>query len=492
MRIALGVLRADAGTITWRGPRPSPAAARHVGLSSRGARPLPEDDRPGPARLLRPAPGHDGRGSRPGGRASGSRGCTCRTSRAAGPASFPRATSRRCSSSPPSSTTPTSSSSTSRSPASIRSTSCSFARPSSSSGIVARRSSSRRTRWRRSRRCASRSRSSTEGRSVASGPIREVKRSTGRQSVILAVEGSHQLDWIGEVPGTRVLRPGVDRVELDLEPGTDPEVVLAAAVAHGVRVRHFEVADPTLEQVFIELVGHPADDDEQLAPVPSAATVRRRPGGARGMTEPDAERHDPTFPNTSIVARREFLERVKSRPYAASTVLLSLLAMFVAFLPIIIRLVDRDTTTTIAIVADDAELAAADLLDHEGRPCHIDRRLRELLGLPDRDGSEPRRRRGRRRPGRRGAHRRARRQRPARLHVPDRARVSARIGASSSRSARSRSPSSSGRTSSSRPAARRSCHRPSTSSPVPDRTSAGHRSVPPRSPAASCSARSSW
>lgn len=69
-------------------------------------------------------------------------------------------------------------------------------------------------------------------------------------------------------------------------------------------------------------------------------------------------RHDPTFPNTRIIARREFTERVLSRPYAASTVLLALLAIFVAFLPIIIRLADRDSTTTIAIVADDADLAA--------------------------------------------------------------------------------------------------------------------------------------
>ncbi len=75
------------------------------------------------------------------------------------------------------------------------------------------------------------------------------------------------------------------------------------------------------------------------------------------MTQPPSVRHDPTFPNTGIVARREFLERVRSRPYAASTVLLALLAVFVAFLPIIVRLVDRDTTTTIAIVADDQELA---------------------------------------------------------------------------------------------------------------------------------------
>lgn len=75
------------------------------------------------------------------------------------------------------------------------------------------------------------------------------------------------------------------------------------------------------------------------------------------MTGPVDGRHDPTFPNTRIVAKREFLERVRSRPYAGSTILLALLAMFVAFLPIVIRLIDRDTTTTIAIVADDAELA---------------------------------------------------------------------------------------------------------------------------------------
>ncbi|MES2209126.1 MAG: ABC transporter permease [Chloroflexota bacterium] len=75
------------------------------------------------------------------------------------------------------------------------------------------------------------------------------------------------------------------------------------------------------------------------------------------MTGEHGARHDATFPNTRIVARREFLERVRSRPYAASTVLLALLAVLVAFMPIIVRLVDRDTTTTIAIVADDAALA---------------------------------------------------------------------------------------------------------------------------------------
>lgn len=76
------------------------------------------------------------------------------------------------------------------------------------------------------------------------------------------------------------------------------------------------------------------------------------------MIDRRAERPDPILPNTGIVARREFTERVRSRPYAASTILLSMLAIFVSFLPIIVRLIDRDTTTTIAIVADDAALAA--------------------------------------------------------------------------------------------------------------------------------------
>jgi ABC-2 type transport system permease protein len=66
---------------------------------------------------------------------------------------------------------------------------------------------------------------------------------------------------------------------------------------------------------------------------------------------------DPILPNAQIVARREFVERVRSRPFFASTVLLAALAVFVAFMPVIIRVIDRGTTTTIAVVADDPALA---------------------------------------------------------------------------------------------------------------------------------------
>ena len=53
MRICPGDPRADGGAIRWDGTRPRDAAAPHLGLPARGARPLSADDRPRPARLLR-------------------------------------------------------------------------------------------------------------------------------------------------------------------------------------------------------------------------------------------------------------------------------------------------------------------------------------------------------------------------------------------------------------------------------------------------------
>jgi ABC-2 type transport system ATP-binding protein len=104
------------------------------------------------------------------------------------------------------------------------------------------------------------------GRVVVGGPIREVKRASGRPMIRLAVDDDAELGWVRDVPGVRITRAGFDYSELELDPGVEPESVLAAAVARGARVIRFEVAEPSLEQIFVDHVGRPVDEDVHLAP----------------------------------------------------------------------------------------------------------------------------------------------------------------------------------------------------------------------------------
>ena len=87
-------------------------------------------------------------------------------------------------------------------------------------------------------------------------------------------------------------------------------------------------------------------------------------------------RRDPLLPNAAIVARREYRERVRSRLFIASTLVLMALALGVSLAPTAIRYLDRQTVTRIAIVSSDAELAtrAVGIVDSvlNGRPRDAD------------------------------------------------------------------------------------------------------------------------
>jgi ABC-2 type transport system ATP-binding protein len=115
------------------------------------------------------------------------------------------------------------------------------------------------------------------GRVVVSGTVRDVKRAMGRQVVRLATDGDdHDLAWLDGMDGIRITARREDFVELAVPSGSDPELILRAAMDRGKRVTRFEIGEPSLEEIFIEHVGRPsaAEDERHLA-----ATSRDRPRG---------------------------------------------------------------------------------------------------------------------------------------------------------------------------------------------------------------------
>ena len=102
------------------------------------------------------------------------------------------------------------------------------------------------------------------GRLVLGGPILDVKRSSGRRVVRLGVEGDASLPWLAGLEGVTVVRPGEDYTELDVR-GRDPQDILRMAIDRGEHVTQFLIADPSIEQVFIEHVGRAPSEDHHLA-----------------------------------------------------------------------------------------------------------------------------------------------------------------------------------------------------------------------------------
>jgi hypothetical protein len=94
--------------------------------------------------------------------------------------------------------------------------------------------------------------------------------------------------------------------------------------------------------------------------------------------DPRPRRDEPLMPNVGFVARREYAALVRGRLFFVSTLVLAGLAMFVAILPVAAKLIDRGSTTTVAVIAPDVEVATADRIEHQRDRQRL--RLRGRLG----------------------------------------------------------------------------------------------------------------
>jgi ABC-2 type transport system ATP-binding protein len=94
------------------------------------------------------------------------------------------------------------------------------------------------------------------GRAVLQGALEEVRASFGVDTVQLSFSGDGS--FLAGLPGVARARLDAGAAELRLLPGTDPQGVLAAALAR-LAVTRFEVAAPSLEEIFIDQVGAAAE-----------------------------------------------------------------------------------------------------------------------------------------------------------------------------------------------------------------------------------------
>ena len=106
------------------------------------------------------------------------------------------------------------------------------------------------------------------GKVVVSGVLRDVKRAMGRQVVRFATAGDgNGVEWLTKLPGVALTTEREDFVELRVPAEQDPETILRAALQRGDKVTRFEIAEPSLEEIFVEHVGRPAvsEEEEHLA-----------------------------------------------------------------------------------------------------------------------------------------------------------------------------------------------------------------------------------
>ena len=89
-----------------------------------------------------------------------------------------------------------------------------------------------------------------DGRCVLYGELAEIKSKYRNNSIFLKSEGD-----LGEIEGVIGRRDNKGYVELFLDGETSPEKVLQQLVARGIAIDLFEVSTPSLNEIFLQIVG---------------------------------------------------------------------------------------------------------------------------------------------------------------------------------------------------------------------------------------------
>jgi ABC-2 type transport system ATP-binding protein len=91
-----------------------------------------------------------------------------------------------------------------------------------------------------------------QGKKVLDGTLSAIKQRYGTDTVRVELEGNGTT--LADLPGVMKVADFGRLQELRLEPGTDVQRLLAALITRGT-VRHFELGQPTLHDIFVRIAG---------------------------------------------------------------------------------------------------------------------------------------------------------------------------------------------------------------------------------------------
>jgi ABC-2 type transport system ATP-binding protein len=95
------------------------------------------------------------------------------------------------------------------------------------------------------------------GRKLLDGAVSEVKRRHGKNAVVLAFEGDGS--FLRSLPGVEAVRDFGRYVEVRMADGADHQALLREASAR-LRLRRFELVEPSLHDIFVETVRAGGED----------------------------------------------------------------------------------------------------------------------------------------------------------------------------------------------------------------------------------------
>ncbi len=90
-----------------------------------------------------------------------------------------------------------------------------------------------------------------KGLKVLDGPVSEVKAGHGKNTLVLAFEGDGS--FLASLPGVANVSDSGQYVEVRMSDGADPQALLREAASR-LRIRRFEIVEPSLHQIFVETV----------------------------------------------------------------------------------------------------------------------------------------------------------------------------------------------------------------------------------------------